>query len=87
MYNQKQKDSASQSVFPTTNASNLANSSTVNRYLSDIGLAPGVLELLRLNARLVEGSVKSASDFSYSAKNYAGDKWRIVGDAGGKYEF
>ncbi|RXW15128.1 hypothetical protein EST38_g10726 [Candolleomyces aberdarensis] len=29
-----------------------------------------------------EGSVKSASDFSYSADSYAGEGYRIIGDAG-----
>ena len=32
-----------------------------------------------------EGSVKSASDFSYSAPSYAGRGYRIIGDAGGAY--
>lgn len=27
---------------------------------------------------------RSASDYSYSAGRYAGNGWRIVGDAGGK---
>ena len=30
------------------------------------------------------GAIKSASDFSYSASSYAGDHYRIAGDAGGK---
>jgi flavin-dependent dehydrogenase len=35
-------------------------------------------------ATLEPGSVRSASDFSYSAPNYAGNGYRIVGDAGGE---
>lgn len=31
--------------------------------------------------------VKSATDFSYSATSYAGENYRIVGDAGGEYRF
>ena len=33
------------------------------------------------NAELVSG-IRSASDWSYNASNYAGPNWRIVGDAG-----
>ena len=32
-------------------------------------------------------SARSASDFSYSADEYAGDGWRIIGDAGGTKTF
>lgn len=27
---------------------------------------------------------RTASDFSYSADRYAGERWRVIGDAGGK---
>ncbi|KAJ3808325.1 FAD binding domain-containing protein [Lentinula aff. lateritia] len=39
-------------------------------------------EILHQQAKLEPGSVRSASDFSYSAPNYAGKGFRIVGDAG-----
>ncbi|KAG5645434.1 hypothetical protein DXG03_006258 [Asterophora parasitica] len=57
-------------------------SSTSARYLSNLSLAPEVVKLITSEAHLVEGSVKSASDFSYSAPSYAGKNYRIVGDAG-----
>lgn len=37
-----------------------------------------------IQAKLEPGSVRSASDFSYSAPSYAGSGYRIVGDAGGE---
>lgn len=52
------------------------------RYLSNISLAPGVVELITPNGQMIEGSVKSASDYSYSAPSYAGNRYRIIGDAG-----
>lgn len=39
---------------------------------------------LNFRVTLEPGSVRSASDFSYSAPSYAGSGYRIVGDAGGK---
>ena len=30
-------------------------------------------------------TVRTASDYSYSASSYAGENFRIVGDAAGKY--
>ncbi|KAF8829405.1 hypothetical protein HHX47_DHR3000952 [Lentinula edodes] len=39
-------------------------------------------EILHQQAKLEPGSVRSASDFSYSAPSYAGNGFRIVGDAG-----
>ncbi|KAL9711644.1 hypothetical protein Ac2012v2_004715 [Leucoagaricus gongylophorus] len=51
------------------------------RYLVNLNLAPGVVKLIA-KGKLVPGSVKSASDFSYSAPSYAGPNYRIVGDAG-----
>ncbi|KAF9564816.1 FAD binding domain-containing protein [Agrocybe pediades] len=60
-----------------------SNSSTVvSRYLSNLSYAPGVVKLITSSGTLEEGSVKSASDFSYSAPSYAGPGYRIIGDAG-----
>ncbi|CCM00155.1 uncharacterized protein FIBRA_02183 [Fibroporia radiculosa] len=75
--------------------STATKSALAERYLSFIELAPGVLDLIG-DGKLVgveeevEGMgvygdgppVKSASDFSYSADAYAGEGWRIIGDAG-----
>ena len=66
-------------------------SSSTQRYLETLELAPGLRELLG-DAKLIDhlgsdgdnGSlVHTASDYSYSADRYAGDGWRIIGDAGG----
>lgn len=57
-------------------------------YLDQMQYAPGLRDLLK-NARLKEygadSEVKSASDYSYSASSYAGDHFRLVGDAAGTY--
>lgn len=59
------------------------SSTMTSRYLENILLAPGLVDLIG-EGEMVDGSVKSASDFSYSAPKYAGERYRIVGDAGGK---
>jgi hypothetical protein len=57
-------------------------------YHDQMQYAPGLRDLLK-NARLKEygtdSEVKSASDYSYSASSYAGDHFRLVGDAAGMY--
>ncbi|KAJ3570902.1 hypothetical protein NP233_g4097 [Leucocoprinus birnbaumii] len=58
-----------------------AASTLAARYLSNLNFAPGIVDLIG-EGKLVEGSVKTASDFSYSAPSYAGPNYRIVGDAG-----
>ncbi|KAI0633487.1 hypothetical protein C8Q77DRAFT_791625 [Trametes polyzona] len=70
-----------------------ASSTLAERYLSFLQLAPGVLDLVG-EGELVsiktdqeeedeEGPMaRSASDYSYSASQYAGPGWRLVGDAG-----
>lgn len=55
----------------------------VSRYLSTLSLAPGLVNLITTAGKMVKGSVKSATDFSYSAPSYAGPNYRIIGDAGG----
>ncbi|KAG5650277.1 hypothetical protein H0H81_012767 [Sphagnurus paluster] len=57
-------------------------STIVERYLSNLSFAPGLVELLTPGAKMIQGSVKSASDYSYSAPSYAGPRYRIIGDAG-----
>lgn len=56
----------------------------VAHYHNQLLLAPGVQRLLG-NATF-NGSIKSASDYSYSAEmnHYAGPHYRIAGDAGGE---
>ena len=65
-------------------------SAAEQRYLKALDLAPGVNQLLSSNGRMVRGeaelaTVRTASDYSYSASSYAGEYFRIVGDAAGKY--
>jgi hypothetical protein len=73
--------------------------SLTSRYLACLALAPGVVRLIGdgklekvgkeggAGGDQVEGGVhvRSASDFSYSAPSYAGNGYRIVGDAGGSF--
>ena len=67
-------------------------SSSAQLYLETLELAPGLKKLLG-DGKLVDhlGSnddnrspVHTASDFSYSADSYAGDGWRVIGDAAGE---
>jgi flavine halogenase len=84
-YNQKEQSLLS--PFPSSAAANPTNSTLVARYLASLALAPGILKLITENGIMDTGSVKSASDFSYSAPLYAGNGFRIVGDAGGSISF
>jgi len=65
-------------------------SPSTRRYLESLELTPGLKKLLG-EAKLVDhlgsgdsdGSlIHTASDYSYSANTYAGDGWRVIGDAG-----
>ena len=60
------------------------------RYISALDLAKGVKQLLIPNGVMLRGeseseTVRTASDYSYSASYYAGKNFRIVGDAGGEF--
>ncbi|KAG6866218.1 hypothetical protein C0991_007243 [Blastosporella zonata] len=70
------------SPFSDYNTPNPTNSKLIARYLSTLAFAPGVARLITTNGYMVEGSVRSASDFSYSAASYAGRNYRVIGDAG-----
>jgi len=83
MYNDSAKLPSPPSPFSPEATPNPNNSTMVSRYLSNLSLAPGLVALITPAGRMVEGSVKSASDFSYSAPSYAGSHYRIIGDAGG----
>lgn len=62
------------------------------RYLEALDFAPGLKKLLgdgKLVDRFGAGDnnpnlIHITSDYSYSADRYAGDGWRVIGDAGGK---
>lgn len=80
MYRAKSQQPLAPPVFTLCSSS---DSHLLIRYLSNISLAPGVVKLITPSGVLDEGSVKSATDFSYSAPSYAGNGYRIIGDAGG----
>ncbi|KZT50408.1 FAD/NAD(P)-binding domain-containing protein [Calocera cornea HHB12733] len=67
------------------NANNGAARSQKDHYLLQMKLCPGLMDLVG-DAELVDdgknSSVRSASDYSYTSTNYAGDHYRLVGDAG-----
>ncbi|KAJ6593576.1 hypothetical protein B0H19DRAFT_25711 [Mycena capillaripes] len=81
MYNQKMKEHAEPTYFLPSSIPNPTESSMVNHYLCNILLAPGVVKLISSGA-MEAGSVKSATDFSYSAPSYGNCGYRIIGDAG-----
>lgn len=66
-------------------ASGNSVSSLQDIYLHQLKLAPGLSSDLIPNAKLVEKEggplVRQASDYSYSATEYAGPGYRLVGDA------
>ena len=71
---------------------NDSRSAAEQRYLKALDLAPGVNQLLGSKGRMVRGeaelgTVRTASDYSYSASSYAGENFRIVGDAAGACNF
>jgi flavin-dependent dehydrogenase len=70
------------------------DSTLAARYRSHIQLAPGVFKLIcngvlttkaSSNDGKVDPLVRSATDFSYSADRYAGNGYRLAGDAGGEF--
>jgi hypothetical protein len=65
-------------------------STAEQRYLKGLDLVPGLKRLLGFKGKMVRGegevsTVRTASDYSYSASSYAGENYRIVGDAAGKF--
>ena len=69
-------------------------STLASRYVSFLQLAPGVLDLIGdgelVTVKMDEAEeeeetpmARSASDYSYSASEYAGSGFRLVGDSGG----
>ncbi|KAF9061233.1 hypothetical protein BDP27DRAFT_329035 [Rhodocollybia butyracea] len=68
-------------LFYPSAVPNPSNSTMIARYISMFHLAPRVIKLTTENGSMVEGSVKSASDYSYSAPRYAGPGFRVAWDA------
>jgi hypothetical protein len=77
----KKKKTASQKLEGTGLTHSLKD-----HYLSQLPLAPNISDFLKGATMVEDGSntMKSASDFSYAASCYAGDHFRLVGDAGGR---
>ncbi|KAI0264704.1 hypothetical protein BC834DRAFT_1042243 [Gloeopeniophorella convolvens] len=73
--------------FPFSPGGSLSSSVGLEqRYLSALDLAPGVKQLLGSSGNMPRGepdtdTVRTASDYSYAASSYAGENYRIVGDA------
>ncbi|KAF5355373.1 hypothetical protein D9757_013347 [Collybiopsis confluens] len=55
--------------------------SLTEHYLDQLQYAPGISGLLRDTAKMVPGSIKIASDYSYYSPECAGDHFRVIGDA------
>jgi len=73
--------SDSSSHNPSTNSL-----SAEQRYLKGLDLVPGIKRLLGSKGKMARGegelsTVRTASDYSYSASSYAGEYYRMVGDA------
>ncbi|KAJ7668518.1 FAD binding domain-containing protein [Mycena polygramma] len=81
LYHENMKEHAEPTYFLPSSIPNPTKSSTVNHYLCNILLAPGVAKLIGSGA-MQTGSVQSATDFSYSAQSYGDCGYRIIGDAG-----
>jgi hypothetical protein len=69
-----------------------ASSGAEQRYTKALDLTPGVKRLLGPEGVMLRGesesdTVRTASDYSYSASSYAGENFRIVGDAAGPFVF
>lgn len=82
------------STEPSGRQNGRLQTTLADRYLTFLHLAPGVQALVGdATLESVEDengeapSARSASDFSYSADEYAGEGWRIIGDAGGIQSF
>ncbi|KAF9075632.1 hypothetical protein BDP27DRAFT_1380744 [Rhodocollybia butyracea] len=80
---QEQNQTEDNDIFSPSAIPDLSQSPTmVARYVALFRLAPGIVKLITNQGSLVDGSVRSASDYSYSAPTYAGPGFRIAGDAG-----
>ncbi|KIL62531.1 hypothetical protein M378DRAFT_165552 [Amanita muscaria Koide BX008] len=77
----QRKTTTFSSPFASEPTSNNHPSNMTARYTSSLSLAPSLVQLVNPRGKLIQGSVRSASDFSYSAPSYAGNGYRIVGDA------
>ncbi|KAI0280415.1 FAD/NAD(P)-binding domain-containing protein [Russula aff. rugulosa BPL654] len=68
------------------NGHDIPQSSTPSQTTPGLDLVPGLKRLLGSKGKMVRGegelsTVRTASDYSYSASSYAGENYRMVGDA------
>ncbi|KAI0698239.1 hypothetical protein BC835DRAFT_1335198 [Cytidiella melzeri] len=78
------------SFTPSSTNQARQHATLADKYLTYLHLAPGVQSLIGDEAVLESvtdengeaPAARSASDFSYSADSYAGEGWRVAGDAG-----
>ena len=52
-----------------------------DHYLNQMQYTPRLSELL--SEATLQSTIKTASDYSYAASSYAGDHYRLAGDAAG----
>lgn len=74
----------------TQNAAKSGRQSLQDFYLNELKRAPGVIKLMGKGTLRNSGkadAVKMGNDQSYAATSYAGDHFRIAGDAGGRRLF
>ncbi|KAF7348015.1 FAD/NAD(P)-binding domain-containing protein [Mycena sanguinolenta] len=64
-----------------SNAKKSTKPTLTDHYLDQLQFVPGVRELIGEEGSMMSDSIKSAADYSYSATRYAGDHFRIIGDA------
>ncbi|KAH9963846.1 hypothetical protein BC827DRAFT_93726 [Russula dissimulans] len=82
----RHQTSFNESVRTHTNDSAAETTGTEQRYHKALELAPTLKKLMGPNAKLQRAdpdseTVRTASDYSYSATSYAGERFRLVGDA------
>jgi flavine halogenase len=59
------------------------NATLTDFYHDQLHLVPNLLHFLRDG--YLDSNILSASDFSYSVSNYAGNRYRLFGDAAGAF--
>ncbi|KZV76668.1 FAD/NAD-binding domain-containing protein [Peniophora sp. CONT] len=50
-------------------------------YLAQVKMVPGIQELIGGTGEFIRGSVRQTTDYSYHARAYSGNHYRLVGDA------
>lgn len=50
-------------------------------YLAQVKMVPTIQELIGEKGEYIQGTVRQTTDYSYHARAYSGDHYRLVGDA------